>query len=230
MSMTEAVERTGQFFEEDRVHTVFTPNAEILMAAYRDPELRSILSNADMLTADGAGVVLASRILKRRVPEKVSGVDLVREIYKAYSANGLRCFLLGAKPGVAEEAAEKITRDYPGLIITGCRNGYFTPDQDDEIVQTINETRPDLLIVGLGAPKQEKWITANRGRLKVRVCMGLGGTIDILSGKTPLAPDFFRKNGLEWLFRLCKEPKRARRMLDLPRFMARVILERFRGR
>lgn len=229
VTMDEAVDRIGGFISEGGFHSVFTPNAEIMMAGLRDQQLRNILLDADMLTADGAGVVLASKILGRSVPEKVSGVDLVGEVFKAYAGKGLRCFLFGSKPGVAQAAAERITADYPGVTVVGCRNGYFSADQDGEILEMINASDPDVLIVALGAPKQENWIYGHRDRLKAKVCMGVGGTLDILSGNTPLAPDFFRRNGLEWLFRLYKEPRRFKRMLDLPRFMLRVIAARVRG-
>lgn len=226
MTMSETVEKIRAFIEEGGVHTIYTPNAEIIMAARRDPQLRKILTNADILTADGAGVVLASKILKRSVPEKVSGVDLIRQLFEAYARKGLRCFLFGSKPGVAEEAAVKIIADYPGIIIAGCRNGYFSADEDEEIVNAINASNADILLVALGAPKQEKWIYDHKDRLNVKVCMGVGGAIDVMSGRVRLAPDFFRRNGLEWLYRLYKEPRRARRMLDLPRFMIRIIWSR----
>lgn len=230
IKMSEAVERIGAFIGEGGVHSVYTPNSEIMMAAQRDPQLRSIMINADMLTADGAGVVLASKILGHSVPEKVSGFDLVCEIFRAYARKGIRCFLLGSAPGVAEQAAKNISKDYPGLIVAGYQDGYFTEDQDEEITNTINASNADILLVALGAPKQEKWIFSHKGRLNVKVCIGVGGTVDILSGKSKLAPDFFRRNGLEWLYRLYKEPKRAVRMLDLPRFMVRVIWFRLTGR
>lgn len=224
--MSEAVKKIGAFIEEGGVHTIFTPNAEIMMAAQRDPELKDILIKADMLTADGAGVVLASKLLGRNVPEKVSGFDLVGEAFKAYAGKGIRCFLFGSKPGVADAAAEKIKRDYPGIVVAGCRNGYFTGAQDDEIVDSINTSNADILIVALGAPKQEKWIFSHKDKLNVKVCIGVGGALDIFAGKVRLAPDFFRRNGLEWLYRLYREPRRAIRMLDLPRFILRVLLER----
>jgi len=222
VTMKEAVEIVGRFIEEGGTHAIYTPNAEIIMQAQRDPELKEILKRADMLTADGAGVVLASRMLGNELPEKVSGVDLVQEVFRAYSKNGLRCFLFGAKPGVAEEAAVNIIKDHPGIVIAGCRNGYFSDEENDEIIDEINRTSPDILLVALGAPKQEKWICSNLERLNAKVCIGVGGTLDILSGRVQLAPEFFRKNGLEWLYRLCQQPRRAKRMLDLPRFILRV--------
>jgi len=230
ITMEKAVEKIGKFVEEGGIHTIYTPNAEIMMAAVRDPELKDILNQADMLVADGAGVVLASKLLGRTVPEKVSGVDLVMNTFRTYASKGIRCFLFGAKPGVAEEAAERITRDYPGVIVTGCRNGYFSAEQDEEIVDAINASGADILLVALGAPKQEKWIYNHKDRLNVKVCIGVGGTLDILSGRVKLAPEFFRKHGLEWLHRLCREPRRAVRMLDLPRFIIRVLIAKISGK
>lgn len=230
ITMKEAVDKVGAFIKEGGAHTIYTPNAEIMMAAQRDPELNQILKKADMLVPDGAGVVLASKILGRRVPEKVSGIDLVREVFKSYAANGLSCYLFGAKPGVAQEAADRIKSEYPGLVIAGCRNGYFTEQDDAEIINEINRTSPDILLVALGAPKQEKWIFSRLDKLNARVCIGVGGTIDILSGRVQLSPDFFRRHGLEWLHRLYREPRRARRMLDIPRFLLRVLFARITGR
>ncbi|MGB4649328.1 MAG: WecB/TagA/CpsF family glycosyltransferase [Acetivibrionales bacterium] len=229
VTMAEAVEKVGRFIEEGGKHVIFTPNAEIIMQAQRDPELKDILKNADMLTADGAGVVLASGMLGNRLPEKVSGVDLVQEIFRTFASRGLRCFLFGARPGVAEEAAVNIIKDNPGIVVAGCRNGYFSDEECDEIIAEINKSAPDILLVALGAPKQEKWISKHLDKLDVKVCIGVGGTLDVLSGKVRLAPEFFRKSGLEWFYRLCREPRRAKRMLDLPRFMLRVIQARLTG-
>jgi len=230
VTMKEAVKIVGRFISEGGTHVIYTPNAEIIMQAQRDPELKEILKKADMLTADGAGVVLASRILRTELPEKVSGIDLVQEIFRAYAKKGLRCFLFGAKPGVAEEAAVNIIKDHPGIVIAGCRNGYFSDEENDGIIAEINRSSPDILLVALGAPKQEKWIYGNLDKLDVKLCIGVGGTLDVLSGRVPKTPEFLRRNGLEWLYRLCREPRRAKRMLDLPRFMLRVFRTRLTGR
>ena len=230
VTMEEAVGRVTSFIAEEGVHTVYTPNAEIMMAAQRDAKLKDILKSADLLVADGAGVVLASRLLGRSVPEKVSGVDLLMQCFKALSIKHSRFYLLGSRKGVAEAAAQNMERDYPGIEIAGCMDGYFSEAEEEEIINRINASNTDILLVALGAPRQEKWIDKNKGRLNAKVCIGVGGSLDILSGKTELAPAFFRRNGLEWLFRLYKEPRRARRMLDLPRFVIRVIWTRILGK
>ena len=230
IEMQEAVEIIKHWLTENKAHTLYTPNAEILMAAQRDPELKEILNNADMLVADGAGVVLASKILRRPVPEKVSGIDLIKRSFTQLSNGKASYFLLGAKPGVAEAAAVNIINEYPGVIIAGCRNGYFKDDEEDDIIDQINASGATVLLVALGAPRQEKWIARNKNRLKVKICAGVGGTIDVLAGTVALAPEFMRRTGFEWLFRLYKEPRRAKRMLDLPRFMLKVIRARLRGK
>ncbi|HHW49370.1 MAG TPA: WecB/TagA/CpsF family glycosyltransferase [Clostridiaceae bacterium] len=226
VTMNEALQKLQSFLQEDRVHTIYTPNSEIMMAAQRDEYLKDILNSADLLVADGAGVVLASRILKVNLPEKVAGFDLVRNSFSMEASKKTRYFLFGSKPGVAEAAKEKILNTYKNVEIAGCYHGYFSPEDEDNIIDMINRSGADILLVALGAPKQEKWIHENKDKLKVKVCIGVGGSLDVLSGNVKLAPEFFRRNGLEWLYRLYKEPRRFKRMLDLPRFILRVIWKR----
>lgn len=228
VTMDEALEITRAFLLEDGVHAIYTPNSEIMMAAQRDPSLKKILNEADLLVADGAGVVMASRILKRFLPEKVSGIDLVKNIFKSPGKNPVNVFLFGSKPGVAEEAGKNIAKLYPNVRIAGYQNGYFIKEEENGIIEAINSSNADILLVALGAPKQEKWIHENKSKLKVRVCIGVGGTLDVFAGKAKLAPEFFRRNGLEWLYRLYREPRRFIRMLDLPRFILLTIWTRYK--
>lgn len=230
ITMSEAIGKLDQFLAEDKCHAIYTPNAEIMMAAIRDRELKAVLSEADMLVADGAGVVLASKILGRNLPEKVSGIDLIFNSFSEFNKKGSSYFLFGSKPGVAETAAMNILHDHPGIKIAGYHDGYFTEQDEDGIIEQINASNADILLVALSAPKQEFWIHKNKDRLKAKICIGCGGTLDVIAGKVELAPDIFRKNGLEWLYRLYKEPKRFKRMLDLPRFMLRVIAARLAGK
>ncbi|MDF2984970.1 MAG: exopolysaccharide biosynthesis protein WecB/TagA/CpsF family [Eubacterium sp.] len=223
LSMEEAVEKIYEFIESDKNHAVYTPNAEIMMDGITNKEMKAILNNADMLVADGAGVVLASKILGKEVAEKVSGVDLVKNLLTASSKRPVKFFLFGGKPGIPEKANANIVCDYPGAEIAGTRNGYFSKEDEEAIINEINSSGADVLLVCLGAPKQELWITENRDRLKVKASLGVGGTMDILAGNVKLAPDFFRNHGLEWLYRLYKEPKRFKRMLRLPKFIFYVI-------
>ena len=230
VTMAEALEKLKLFLTEDRVHAIYTPNAEIMYDAHKDPHLKAILKQADLLIADGAGVVLASKILGRPLPEKVPGFDLVKNSFGMPWERKIRYFLFGSKPGIAEKARDKILGDYPGVEVVGLRNGYFTPEEDEEIVRQINDSGADILLVALGAPKQEKWIHDHRDTLKVRVCIGCGGTLDVFAGNMGLAPAFFRNNGLEWLYRLYKEPRRYKRMLKLPKYVFLALGAKIRGK
>ncbi|NLE24069.1 MAG: WecB/TagA/CpsF family glycosyltransferase [Clostridiaceae bacterium] len=209
---------------------IFTPNSEIIMQAIREPELKHILNNAELVVPDGAGVILASRIMKNELKEKVSGIDLVKKILANTEKRPTSFFILGGKPGVAEKASINILYDYPKAKILGYRNGYFDENEVPEIIKQINESKAEILLVGLGAPKQEKWIHQYAGELNCRILMGIGGSIDVFAGTVKLAPEFMRKAGLEWLYRLIKEPKRAKRMLDLPRFILLTLKKAKEGR
>ncbi|WP_080063347.1 WecB/TagA/CpsF family glycosyltransferase [Ruminiclostridium hungatei] len=223
ISMEQAVERIYEFISSAENHSVFTPNAEIMMEGITDKNMKALLNGADMLVADGAGVVLASKLLGREVTEKVSGFDLVKNLLKAASQRPVKFYLFGGKPGIAEKANANIICDYPGAEVVGTRSGYFTSDDEASIIEDINSSGAEVLLVCLGAPKQELWITANKHRLKVKASLGVGGTMDVLAGNVKLAPDFFRNHGLEWLYRLYKEPWRFKRMLRLPKFILHVL-------
>ncbi len=223
ISMEQAVDKVYEFIGSDQNHSIFTPNAEIMMDGITNKDMKAMLNGADMLVADGAGVVLASKIIGKAVTEKVSGVDLVKNLLKASSKRPIKFYLFGGKPGIPEKANANIICDYPGAEVVGTRNGYFSKEDESSIINDINNSGAEVLLVCLGAPKQEKWITESKDRLKVKACIGVGGTIDILAGNIKLAPDFFRNHGLEWLYRLYKEPKRFKRMLRLPKFIIYVF-------
>jgi N-acetylglucosaminyldiphosphoundecaprenol N-acetyl-beta-D-mannosaminyltransferase len=228
VTMDEALDIVLQMLNENTPHKIFTPNAEIIMQAQRDESLKQLLNSADLLVADGAGVVLASMILGRRLKEKVSGVDLVKRLLINTDRRMTSFFILGGKPGVAEQASINILSEFPRANVVGFQNGYFTEEECPDIIRQINASKAEVLLVGLGAPKQEKWIDAHIHELKCKVVMGVGGTIDVLAGTASLAPEFMRKAGLEWLYRLIKEPYRYKRMMDLPRFMNLTFKTRFR--
>jgi N-acetylglucosaminyldiphosphoundecaprenol N-acetyl-beta-D-mannosaminyltransferase len=219
VSMDEALSKVESFLEENRVHTVYTPNSEIMMAAWRDPHLKKLLCEADLLVPDGAGVVLASKILGSPLKERVAGFDLTNRLFAFAKEKETAFFFCGGKPGVAEEAVKNLLSRNINIQVRGVRNGYFNEDEEDEIINDINSSGADILLVALGAPRQEKWIHKNRDKLKVKICIGVGGTFDVLAGRSTRAPKFFQKNGLEWLYRLYKEPWRFIRMMDLPRFI-----------
>ena len=225
VTISEATDKILDFLDEDKLHSVYTPNSEIIMEAYRNQDFNEILNAADLLTADGIGVVYAAKYLKKPIKERAAGYDVAKLLLQKISYTDHKLFLFGGKPGVGDLAKKNMQKDYPGLNIVGVRNGYFTDDEEEEIINEINASGADLLFVCLGAPRQEKWIHKNKDKLKVKVAMGVGGSIDVFAGTVQRAPDFFCKTGLEWFYRLMKEPWRAKRMMDLPRFAMTVVKE-----
>jgi N-acetylglucosaminyldiphosphoundecaprenol N-acetyl-beta-D-mannosaminyltransferase len=223
VTMEEALKRVIEYIEDRKTHVVVTANAEMVMQAQEDAELMEILQKADLVLADGAGVVWAARHKGSPVPERVAGADLVARLLQTAPAKGYRIFFLGAAPGVAALAAEIIHAAYPGVTICGVRDGYFTSDTEQEVINEICAARPDVLLVGLGVPRQEKWIWRHKEQLKVPVCIGVGGVIDVMAGVVQRAPVWMQKAGLEWSFRLIKQPYRIVRMMALPRFVLRVL-------
>ncbi len=231
VTIDEAVEKIFRMLSEHRPHAVYTPNSEIIMTAYKDGEFRNILNSADMLTADGIGVVYASRILGNPIAERAAGYDIACGVIERIAETGHGLYLFGGKPGVAEEAQKRLDEQYPFIRIVGTHDGYFTEADLPEIIADINNSGADIVFVCLGAPAQEKWIYENMHKLKVRVLMGVGGTVDVLAGNTERAPEGWRKLGLEWLYRLLKQPKRFFRMMALPKFALTVLFkgERYNG-
>lgn len=224
VTINEAADIIMKFMGGDKFCSVYTPNSEIIMRAYRDKSFADLLNRADLLTADGIGVVHASRILKKPIKERAAGFDIAKKVLEKMNYTDHSLFLFGGKPGVAEEAAKNLKKDYPELNIAGMRNGYFSAEDEDTIVEEINASGADMLFVCLGAPKQEEWIDRNREKLtNIRTAMGIGGSLDVFAGRVERAPEIFCKTGMEWFYRLIKEPWRAKRMADLPKFAATVI-------
>lgn len=201
---------------------VTTPDTTALWRARRDPRLRRAYQGAELVTPDGTGIVWASRLWGSPLPERVTGIDLVEELCRRAALQGYRLFLLGAAPGVAEEAKARLEERFPGIRIVGTHHGFFSDNEG--IIALINSCSPDILLVGLGVPRQELWMMENRGRLKAKVLIGVGGSLDVLSGRLPRAPRLLQRLGLEWLYRLLRQPSRAGRALAIPPFILRVLL------
>ena len=223
VTMTEALNRVETFIRERRPRLVATANAEMVMLAQEDLLLADILNSADLVLADGAGVVWAAKRLGSGVPERVAGFDLTQELLARAAISGYRIFWLGAAPGIAETAAQTAAQRHPGLITVGIHDGYFAPE-DRSITQMVREARPDILLCALGVPKQEKWLREHLDQLQVPVAIGIGGTFDVMAGKVKRAPVWMQKAGLEWSYRLIRQPSRLIRMLALPKFALRVLL------
>ncbi len=227
VTMEEALSRLSAMVEEKTPGYVVTPNAEMVYASGENPELRELISRAALVVPDGVGVTMASRILGRPLRARVPGVDLGYRFAGVCAEKGFRLFLLGAKPGVAEDAAAKLKEVFPGLIIAGTQDGYFSDEA--AVVDKIRAARPDAMLVCLGCPRQESFMARNLEALSPIVMLGLGGSIDVYAGCVRRAPKIMQKMGLEWFYRLCREPWRARRMAKLPLFLCAAVGERLRG-
>lgn len=228
ISMEEATRRISEFVNSTSYHMVFTPNPEIVMLAKDNKDFKAVMKRADLIVPDGIGVVLASKILNDSLPERVAGYDLVQNTMKQAVDKGYRYYFLGSKPGVAEMAAEKMRSQYPGIQIVGTHDGYFTEEQVPEIIEEINNSNANILLVALGAPRQELWIDQYRDQLQhIRVAIGVGGSLDGMAGIVKRAPEFFQKVGLEWFYRLISQPTRAKRMMILPKFVVEVYKEKY---
>ncbi len=218
LTMNDAVAKVAEIILNKKPSLVATANAEMLMLANSDIELKKILNSAAMVTPDGAGTVWAARHLGYDMPERVAGVDLVTNLF----SKGYKFYFFGAAPGVAEIAAENSQKKYNAKI-AGTRNGFFSVEDEPKIISDINNSGAEILLVGLGVPKQEKWIFNNLSKLNVPVSIGVGGTFDVLAGKVKRAPRWMQRAKLEWLFRALLQPSRAGRLVALPKFVYNVV-------
>ena len=209
-----------------RPHQIVTLNAEMLVAAHEDPALGQILNAANLNVADSVGVMLAARLLGLRLRERVTGSDGIYRLATHCAQRGYRPFFLGAAPGVADVVAERLVAANPGLEVAGAYVGSPSPKDEDDIIDRVRATAPDLLFVAYGVPVEEKWIARNQERLGVPVMVGVGGSFDFVAGLTKRAPLWMRRMGLEWLHRLIHEPWRWRRQLALPRFVLLVLRQK----
>lgn len=228
VTMQEAVERALELISERRCAYCATPNPEIVMLAKEDAALREALAGADMVLPDGAGIVKGAAILGRPMKQKVPGIDFACGVMSRLAERGGSVYLFGAKPGVAEAAGRTLKDRFPGLVISGASDGYFK--DDGPIIEKIGAAAPDLLLVCLGAPKQELWMAKTAGSLPVGLMVGLGGSLDVFAGTVKRAPVAWQKLDLEWLYRLIKEPRRIGRMMKLPLFVLEAAGERLRGK
>lgn len=231
VTMDEAVNTCEKKVNNGEQFVIYTPNSEIIMMANRDEEFKELLNKSDLNIPDGIGLIYASKIKKHPLKEKVAGYDLTVNLIKLANEKGLKIYFVGGKPGVAEKAAQSIKKDYPNVSIVGVSDGYFKGthlgmqghEEEKRIIDDINDKSPDMLFVGFGAKKQEQWIEYNKNLINAKIIVGNGGTVDGLAGEVKRAPDIYIKLGLEWFYRLMKEPKRIKRQILLPQFMLKVI-------
>lgn len=224
VTMDEAVAQGDRLMNTEGAHYVVTPNPEIVEVCREDTAARDAVNGADLVLPDGIGIVKGAAMLGTPLKEKTPGIEFAGRLMGKMAEQGKRLFLLGAKPGVAEMAAVRLGRQYPGLIIAGTHDGYFK--EDGSVAEEIRQSGADCVFVCLGAPKQEFWMAKNGSATGARLLCGLGGSLDVFAGTVQRAPEFWSRHGLEWFYRLCKEPRRIGRMMKLPLFLVHVRQEK----
>lgn len=228
VNVDSAVERVVALVARRTPHLVVTANVEMVMAARRAPDLHEILAHAALVVADGVGVVWGSRQLGRALPERVAGIDLAARLCGQAAQRGWRVYLLGGASRVAAAAAAQLREWYPDISVVGTASGYFDSSGEREVVCAIRAASPTLLLAGLGSPRQERWLARHLDGLGVPIVMGVGGTLDVWGGRARRAPRAVQALGLEWCYRLIRQPHRFGRQLAIPRFIAAIGLERLR--
>lgn len=203
---------------------IFAPNVEFIMYAQKDEEYFNILKQSSLSTPDSIGVIIGAKLQKKSFKERIPGQSYFRKIIELSNEKGYSIYMLGGKPGIAEIAKENLEKIFPNVNIVGTHHGYFDENEEKEVIKEINRLEPNVLFVALGAPKQEKWIYEHRNELKVDVAAGQGGTYDYEAGRIKRAPVFIQKIGMEWFWRLCREPSRIKRQLVLPVYLFKLLL------
>lgn len=225
----DALNCVATFLCESGVHQIATVNPEFVVIAQSNPEFMRVLNSTALNVPDGVGLMWAARRQNSPFRERIAGQDLMDKICALAAKQGEKVFLLGAREGVAEKAANELTKKYPALEIGGCYAGSPGIEQDEESTKRINESGARVLFVAYGPPKQELWIARNAARLKnIRVAMGVGGTFDTLAGIVPRAPRWVRDAGFEWTYRLLREPWRIKRQMSIPYFMWLILSAKVR--
>jgi N-acetylglucosaminyldiphosphoundecaprenol N-acetyl-beta-D-mannosaminyltransferase len=232
LTMEEVLDRVDQVIGgRDRLQ-IGVVNAAKLVNMRRDPTIRADVLSCDLILADGVAVVWASRILGRPLTERVAGIDLMLGMLRRGNENGYRVYCLGAREDVLAIAVARIAADYPRVCLVGRHHGYFSGQEEPGLVAAISDAKPDILLVGMSSPKKERFLARWRDQLDVPVCHGVGGSLDVLAGKVRRAPLAWQRLGLEWLYRVCQEPRRLwrRYLVTNTLFCAMVITEFFRQR
>ncbi|WP_421101669.1 WecB/TagA/CpsF family glycosyltransferase [Sporosarcina psychrophila] len=220
----ELIPKVFRNIEDKKKSLVVAINPEKLMKAKEDPGLKALLNRAEFQIPDGIGVIIASKLKKGSISSRITGIDMMDRIVREAARTGRAVFLYGAKPGVANKAAQQLKQTYPDLIVAGTQDGYES--DTSKVLETINKAKPDILFVAMGSPKQEQWIEQHRDNLYPTLYQGVGGSFDVLAGNVKRAPAAFQRMGAEWLYRLLKEPSRLKRQMNLPKFLFEVFKQK----
>ena len=224
VTMEQAVAEGVRLLRTEGVHYAVTPNPEIVEICRADPEAMEAVNGADLVLADGIGVIYGAKLQKTPLKARVPGIAFAQKLMERMAQGGDTLYLLGAKPGVAEEAARSLEKQYPGLQIVGTHDGYF--QDDGPVIEDIKASGAAVVFVCLGAPKQEKWMKQNGAATGARLLIGMGGCLDVFSDRVQRAPEVFQRLGLEWLYRVAKEPSRIGRVAKLPLFLVHAAGEK----
>ncbi len=227
--MAEAISKISGFIKDRTPHQVITVNSLMLNAALDNNRLKEVFKRSHLVVPDSIGILLAGKILGQPLAERVPGIDLMDQLFSLCQKERYSIYLLGAKPGVAAQAAENISRRFPGLNIAGTHNGYFDDQEDDVVIKEISSLKLDILFVGLNIPRQELWIDQHLKSLGVPVTIGVGGSFDVISGRIKRAPRVMQILGLEWLWRTIVEPWRVKRIILLPVFLWNVYQQKYQA-
>jgi len=228
ITLPQAVEKAVDLLERGGTHYVVTPNPELVQRAGKEPPFRDVLNGADLVLPDGVGITYAAKILGRPLAARVPGIDFAAALCGELAKSGRKLFLLGAKPGVAEQAAENLKKEHPGLTVCGVHDGYFK--EDGPVAAEIRAAGADVVFVCLGFPRQEYWMAQHGGETGAALLVGLGGSLDVFAGQVKRAPKGFQKLGLEWLYRLITQPSRIGRMAKLPLFLVSAVRAKIKGK
>jgi len=226
----ELMSKIDKILNDSEIHTIFSINAEKIMSARKDPELFLALKESDFLIPDGFGPVVGLRLIYGEKVFRITGIKLMEKILYLAAKKNYKVFIFGARPYVVKKALENIMERYRTLNIVGIQHGYITKEEYELLVNKINALKADILIVGLGSPKQEKWIQWYKNSLNIKLCMGVGGSLDVIAGRIPLAPSWVSNIYLEWMFRLIREPSRFKRQRVIPKFIFEMLKEAFLSR
>ncbi len=224
LTMAEALAEGARLMSEAGAHYVVTPNPEIVEVCRENPDAGRAVNGADLVIADGVGVIYGARLLGTPLKQRLPGIEFAEGLLPEMVQTGKSLYLLGAKPGIAEQAAENLCRKYPGLRIAGTHDGYF--QEDGPVTEAIRASGADVVFVCFGAPKQELWMEKNGAATGAHLLLGIGGSLDVFAGVVRRAPAVFSKLGLEWFYRLLKQPSRIGRMARLPLFLVHAALAR----
>lgn len=226
VTLEEAYQKFKSLLKTGGFHYIVTPNPEIVMKAQKDSRYRNVLAGAALTLPDGIGIVIGTKFRKNKITQRVPGFEFTSEILRHAVSEGYRIFLIGGKPGVALDAKSNLEKAYPGIQVVGAEHGYFQKEEEPEMVKAILDSGANVILSAMGAPRQEYFLFDHKEEFQDAIGIGVGGTLDVLAGRVERAPEFYQKIGMEWLYRMVKEPVRLKRAGALPLFLLKAFTER----